>query len=191
MKRMMVLMTMTVVGAGMVLAQPGPGPRDGRMGRMARPAMAGMAMGNPGALKEALGLSDAQVEQLRNVRRDAATALKPEMEKVREKQRALGEAMKADNPDPAVVGRLMVEMKQMRTAARPERAALKEKALAILTAEQKAKLAELEKALKMAPAARQAAGLGLIEPPEGMMEGPGAGRGAARARMARPGRMMR
>lgn len=176
-KRMTTLAVAMLVAGGLAVAQP---QRGGRMaaGRPG-PGPAAMAL-DPDALKQTLGLSDAQVEQLRGLRREQAQAARPQLEQMKEKQRALAEAMKADNPDPAVVGRLMVELKQARTAARPERAALREKALAVLTPDQKAKLAELEKALTLMPAARQAAALGLIAMPEGI------GEGAGRARMRQP-----
>ena len=124
--------------------------------------------GDPAALKQALGLTDAQVQQLRGLRREQAQSFRPAMEQMRGKSQALREAMAAPNPDPAQVGQMMVELKGMREQMRTARGSLNEKALAVLTPDQKTRLKSLEEARKAAPALRQAMALGLVAPPEGM-----------------------
>lgn len=73
--------------------------------------------------------------------------------------------MQASNPDAAKVGQLTVELKQLREKALAERLGFSDKARAVLTADQQAKLKALEEAAKLGTAARQAAAVGLITPP--------------------------
>ncbi|MCL4794336.1 MAG: periplasmic heavy metal sensor [Bryobacteraceae bacterium] len=151
--------------SGLLLAQgPGQGPRAGGQ----PPA--------PDALKTFLELTDAQVQQLVELRRSLPDTVKPFAEQIREKNQALREEMQKTNPDPAVVGKLMVEMKAIREQIHAEHAKLNDQAKALLTDAQKAKLAELEAAQKLAPAIRQAVGFGLIDGLTGAgRRGPGAG----------------
>lgn len=137
-----------------------------------RAALAGPMRGTAqlDALKQNLGLTDQQVDQLRTLRKEQMQSLRPQAEKMRENRRALAEAMKSANPDANQVGQLMVEQRKL---AESLRAAHKDRgagALAILTPEQQAKLKALQDAQALMPAARQATALGLIAPPAG--EGP-------------------
>lgn len=158
--------------SGLLLAQgPGPGPRPG-----GQPPV-------PDALKTFLELTDAQVQQLVELRRSLPDTVKPFAEQIREKTQALREEMQKTNPDPAVVGKLMVETKAIREQIRAEREKLNDQAKALLTDAQKAKLAQLEAAQKLAPAIRQAIGFGLIDGPAGA----GAGRGGRGPGMMAPG----
>jgi len=158
---MLKAMLMTLALAGLSLAQgPGAGLRAGTP-----PA--------PDALKAFLGLTDAQVQQLTELRRSHPEAMKPFAEQLQAKAQALREEMSKTNPDAAKVGQLMVEMKAIREQMRAERVKLNDQAKALLNEAQKAKLAELEKAMELAPAIRQAIGLGLLSGPEGAGAGPG------------------
>lgn len=152
-----VLMAQTPVGRGF-------GMRAQRGAAMQRGAMAR----NMNALKDALGLTDTQVQQLRDLQRQRAEAARPTMEQLRANRKALAEAMQAQSPDEARVGQLMVDGKKMRESMRAAGEEYRVKAQALLTPEQKAKLAELQQAGRKAGAARQAMGLGLLEPPRGM-----------------------
>lgn len=158
---MLKAMLMTLALAGLSLAQgPGAGLRAGTP-----PA--------PDALKAFLGLTDAQVQQLTELRRSHPEAMKPYAEQLQTKAQALREEMLKANPDAAKVGQLMVEMKAIREQMRAERVKLNDQAKALLTEAQKAKLAELEKAMELAPAIRQAIGLRLLNGPEGVGAGSG------------------
>jgi len=166
----MMRMTLTFcLTAATLLAQGpgGPGVRRARAGQPGRQAMAQAVPRNPDALKETLGLSDTQVQQLRDLRKQQFEAARPSLEQAREKRQALAEAMRSENPDPAKVGQLMVEMKQLRQSMGGRRGELQSKAQAILTPEQQTKLQSLREAQRMMPAMRQAMALGLIAPPEG------------------------
>lgn len=173
--------TLQAQGMGIGMG-PGRGPGWG-MG----PAAQGQPPA-PAALKEALGLSDQQMQQLLDLRKQAAEDNRSVAEQIRAKRQELASLMQTANPDPAKAGQLLVEIKKLEEQRRARLEEFRTKALAVLTAEQKQKLAELEKALKLGPAARQAVGLGLIVPPQGepgLMGAPGR---LAPIRSMRPGR---
>lgn len=144
----------------------------------------GAAIANADALKSALGLTDTQVQQLRDLRKQQAEAAKPTMDDIRAKRQALAEAMKSATPDSALVGQLMVDIRKLGDSLKGARDEREAKALAILTPDQKTKLAVLQEAQKLMPAVAQATALGLLEPPQGAvakrMNGAMAQRGAAR-----------
>jgi Spy/CpxP family protein refolding chaperone len=176
---------MPVIALAMVVAAPLSaqgwlGPRGGAAWG-AGPGWAAAAQNPPApaALKEALGLSDQQMQQLLDLRKQTAEANRTVVEQIRSKRLELAALMQSANPDPAKAGQLMVDIKKLEDQRKARVEEFRTRALALLTAEQKQKLADLEKALTLAPAARQAAGLGLIAPPQ---------RGAGLA--VRPGRMM-
>lgn len=143
----------------------------------------------PTALKEALGLTDQQVQQLTDLRMQVAEENRSIAEQIRAKRQEITELMKSANPDPLKVGQLHVDIKKLHDQRLAKLEAMRTQALALLTAEQKQKLAELEKSVTLARAARQAVALGLIAPPQ-PPAGAGPGRGPrAPMRNARPGRM--
>ncbi len=153
---------------GAAVCGQGFGAGDGMQG-----AGRGRAMGRAegmremAALRESLGLSDAQMQQLRDLRREQFQAARPALTQMREKQRALGELMRTENPDPGQVGQLMVESKKLRESMKTAGEGYRAKAQAVLTAEQKTKLSEIETA--RGPAERQARAVGLLAPPVGGM----------------------
>jgi Spy/CpxP family protein refolding chaperone len=161
-------MFVLVLLSGVLLAQPpvgrGFGMKARRGAALQREAMAR----NMDALKDTLGLTDTQVQQLRDLRRQRAEAARPTLEQLRANRKALAEAMQAQSPDTARVGQLMVDRKKLRESLRAAGEDYRGKAQALLTPEQKAKLAGLQQAGRRAGAARQAMGLGLLEPPRGM-----------------------
>jgi Spy/CpxP family protein refolding chaperone len=156
---------MTMALAGLMMAQ---GPGSGR-----GPGLGAGTPPSPDALKEFLGLTDAQVQQLVELRKSQPAAVQPLREQLRTKAEAMREEMQKANPDTNKVAQLMVEMKAIREQIRAEHGKLNDQAKALLTEEQKVKLAQLEAAQKLAPAIRQGIGLGLLSGPEGA----GAGRG--------------
>jgi Spy/CpxP family protein refolding chaperone len=181
-----------VVCGGLLFAQGPMGRRGGMGGRGLVPErQAGIgAMAGSAALKDYLGLSDAQLEQMRTLRRDQAQEVRPEMQAVRAKAQELRTEMQAPSPNAAKVGQLTVELKQLREKAMAERSGFSDKARAVLNADQQAKLKALEDAAKLAPAARQAAAMGLIAPPRaaGMEAGQAAPAPMMRDRRRGPGR---
>jgi Spy/CpxP family protein refolding chaperone len=170
------LTILALAGASVLCAQ-GPGFR-------ARPTQA-PAAGK--ALQEQLQLTDQQMTQLRDVRKQQMEALRPQLQQLRTEAQKLRDLTQSANPDAAAVGKATLDVKNLREQIRAAREDSDKKARAILTPQQLEKLKDLEAALKLAAAARQAQALGLIDPPEGGMgAGPmGAGFGGQRARMGR------
>ncbi|MBI4893805.1 MAG: periplasmic heavy metal sensor [Acidobacteria bacterium] len=159
--KLLVVMTLgaAVFGQGF---GAGYGPRaQAPRQRMARVA----GMRSMDSLKAALSLSDVQVQQLRDLRREQFQAARPSLEQMREKRRTLGELMRSENPDPGQVGQLMVESKKLRDSVKTAGADYRAKAQSLLTPDQKTKLMEMEKAGRSG-AMRQAAAAGLLAPPE-------------------------
>ncbi len=148
-----------------------------------RPQMMQQAA-NADALKQYLGLTDAQVQQLKDLRKQQAESQWPTMQQIRDKREQLREAVRAASPDSALIGQLTVDIKNLTETLRTNRTGLEAKAQALLTPDQKTKIAALAEAQKLMSAARQATALGLLAPAAGMEEGSGM--------MARPraGRMM-
>ena len=143
------------------------------------------------AVKQALGLTDAQITQLQQLQRDRAQAVQPIFQQMQTRQTSLADALKATAPDPAAVGRLVVEMEGLRKQIRDSSEKYQKQAVATLTAAQQTKLKALEDAAKLRDAIGQATALNLLVPPEpGIARGfRGPGPGLLGAAVAR-GRMM-
>ena len=171
MKSRMILAVAMMTGTLLAQGPGGPdgarrsgGPGGGMAGR-------GAALANAGALKTALGLTDPQVQQLRDLRKQQAEAAKPTMDQIRSKRQALAGAMENATPDSALVGQLMVDIRKLNESLKGLRDEREAKALALLTPDQKTKLTALDEARKLMPAVAQAAALGLLEPPRGSAAG--------------------
>jgi len=162
--------------ATVLLAQPMPMPRPG----------AGAAPGIA-AVKTYLGLSDQQVQQLVELRREEEQLLQPLREQMREKAPALRAALQASNPDPTTVGQLTLDLQNLRRQVAAINEAYHTKALALLDSAQKEKLDDLVAAARRAergrPIVRGATLLNLLAAPEPPA---GAGRVLPNA-AARPG----
>ena len=151
-----------IATAGLILAQGAGG-----QARSARTAPGGKA------LQEQLQLTDQQVTQLRELRKQQSESTAAQRQQLRTAATNLRDLMKSANPDTGAIGKQTLEVKQMREQLRSAQQDLAKKALAILTPQQAEKLKDLEAALKMVPAARQAQALGLIEAPADMAMGAG------------------
>lgn len=179
------ILLLTALSAFVLLAQTTQPPRPGAGG----PA--------PGmeAIKKALDLTDQQVQQLTQLRRQEAEVLQPIRQQIREKSQALREAMANPNPDPALVGNLTLELRNLRQQVQQINQEYHQKALAVLTSEQQTRVENMAKASRrmaqMGPALRGATLLNLIPPPPPAAGGPGApapGSGAGPARRLTPKR---
>jgi len=148
------------------------------------------------AVKNFLALTDAQVNQLVQLRQQERTTLRPILQQLRIARQSLRKAMQAG--DSATVTSTMATIKDLQSQIANTNSNFRTQAVAILTDAQKAKLQVLQDALNALPAARQAIGLNLLTPPAGLrapgMLGPGpAGMGQPNRLGARLGaaRMMR
>ncbi len=162
---------------------PGMGGMMGMMGMMA-PHGAQEIL----AMRQALGLSDAQVQQLRTIAGQASQAARPHMQEAMQAHHAAMQALEADPPDPT---RFQTQLQAAANHFVEAQAALARsavQALAVLTPEQRANVRfamRLEHARMM-----QGMGQGMMQ---GMMGGMmqdrsgGAARPAAPAHGAMPG----
>jgi Spy/CpxP family protein refolding chaperone len=145
-----------------VLLAQGPG-RAGMMGPgvQGRPAVE--------AVKAALELSDAQVQQLVQLQQEEQQVLQPLRQQAQEKRKALQQAREAANPNPTTVGQLVLDLQKLAGQIQTVNQTFHTKALDLLDATQKEKLQTLEEVTERAMRARQAANgaraLNLLLPP--------------------------
>ena len=142
--------------AGMLVAQqatPNRGPRANMM--------------QTDQLKAYLGLSDQQMQDLSGVQRSFRQAARPLMQQMADKSKELRQAMQQNPVDSSLVSQLKGDLTELRDQVQGLRTQYRAQAQGFLTEDQKTKLGALEKALELLPAARQAAGLNLLEIPEG------------------------
>jgi Spy/CpxP family protein refolding chaperone len=155
-----------------------------------RPGAGGQAQGIA-ALKKALDLTDQQIQQLTQLRREEAQILQPLRTQIQEKNQALKEALASPNPDPSVVGNLTLELRNLRRQVQETNKMYHEKALAILTPEQRTKVENMgvasRRMAQMGPALRAATALNLILPPAATAPAAGQGPAAAGAPVRRLG----
>jgi Spy/CpxP family protein refolding chaperone len=116
-------------------------------------------------VKATLGLTDDQLAQLKQLQTDKMAATQAFYGKMSEKQKELNQLLESNSADAAQIGKLMLELQQLRKQPAPGGTDIHEKAVAILSPEQKMKLGKLEDALKMRGAADQATQLALLTPP--------------------------
>lgn len=134
-----------------------------------------------GAVKEALGLTDDQVTELVELRKQERETLRTVSQQVREKSLALRQAVNA-GADAATVGALTLEIHTLRQQIHGVNEQFHNNAVGLLNADQLAKLKQLEEAAKLRPAIGAATALNLLQPPRqglggpAMFQGPG-GRG--------------
>jgi len=115
-------------------------------------------------LKQALGLTDAQLVQLQTLQRSRQAASQAVYQQVAAKQKQINDMLNSPAPDAAALGQLEIDMANLRkqAGAMPP---IHDQALAILDDAQRAKLTDLQNAFKLQRAAGEAVGLGLIDPP--------------------------
>jgi hypothetical protein len=147
-------------------------PRRGAMMAGSGPGAAAMPP-QPTALKEALVLTDDQVTRLQSMRKEQADANAASFQLIREKQKLLDDTLKAGGGSAAALGQLLLDIDAAKRGIQDIDKKYHTLALAVLTADQTTKLAQLEAALKLQPAAQQAIGLNLIQGIAGPGPGPG------------------
>ncbi|MCC7174879.1 MAG: periplasmic heavy metal sensor [Bryobacterales bacterium] len=179
----------TGLAATVLLAQTPPGAA-----RSAPERAPGIA-----AVKAYLRLSDQQVEQLIQLRREEQQFVQPIREQIRAKAQDLRTLMESGSPDPASVGRLVLALRDLRKQAAGAAATYHEKALAVLDSVQKEKLENLLKAADRTAGTRRAVNgarlLNLLPPPGRPRAGAapqpyaGGGAGVGRGSGGAPGRL--
>jgi hypothetical protein len=112
------------------------------------------------------------VQALEQIRRQEAEALRATYEEMRQKHRTLAEQLQGGSTDAAALGRLLLDIQNLRKVIEDTQKKFQAQALNQLTADQKTKLKGLEDAAKLREAIVQATGLNLLLPPAPV---PGAG----------------
>ena len=147
---------------GVLLAQTPAPPAGAGQGALARPAVR--------ALQTALGLSDTQVQQLVQLRKDEQQILQPVRQQVRDKRQALETAREAANPNPTTVGQLVLDLQKLQAQVRSTNEDYHSRALAALDATQKDKLQDLQsgtqRPARVGPVLMAARALNLLPPPQ-------------------------
>ena len=138
------------------------------------------------ALKTALGLSDQQIEQLTALRKEERQALQQVRQEVQQAQKALSDAIAAGTPDPAAIGKLTLQLRELRQQVQQTNQTYRDRALGLLDDAQKTKVQNLQQAMQRVGRLRPAIGaarlLNLLEAPQGAAAG---ARARVRARVAR------
>ena len=133
-------------------------------------------------LKTYLGLSDTQASSLEQIRENARQEMQPLRDTLRTKAKALRDQTKAGSTDATALGQLMIDLQNARKALEPIQTRAHDQALAVLTPDQKTKLAQLEAGSNRGREWRQAVRLGLLAPVPG-------GKGAGARLQGRRGRV--
>jgi Spy/CpxP family protein refolding chaperone len=149
--------------AGIVLAQTAPLQNKG-----ARRQQAAGQQGTPfQALQDYLKLSPQQIDDLKAVQASMREELRPLFQQLAAKARALREELRKDPVDSTAVSNLRKEVETIQSNIKAKREEFASKNRNVLTSDQVKALAALEQALSLQRAAHQAAGLNLIDAPEG------------------------
>ncbi len=115
-------------------------------------------------VKSALGLTEDEISKLKQMQQERQTATQAFYTKMADKQKELNQLLESSSADAAHVGQLMIDLQQLRKQQPPPVTDIHDKAVALLTSEQKEKLARIEDAQKLRGAVDQALQLGLITP---------------------------
>ena len=131
------------------------------------------APGNPAqAAQKILNLTDAQVQQLKDLRTSLMTSMQTLRANLQTVQQQISDLLKTSTPDPAQLGKLVLQRQTLQQELATAATTYHNNALAVLTQAQKDQVAQIEAALKLAPQAGPLDALGLLQGP-----GPGAGPG--------------
>ena len=155
------LVSITLAATAMFAQAPG----GFRMHRMSAPA-------KTTEVQSYLNLTDAQISSLQQLRQSEMAALKPIFQQIGPLHETLRAQEQSGSADATAVGKLVLGIHSLEQQAAPIRSSFQQQALAVLTADQKTKLAALESAAALMPAIHEATALNLLTPPKGA-EGPG------------------
>ena len=159
--------------AAMAVAQTGSAPGQPPQGRQG-PRLE--------AVKQALQLTDEQINRLREIRKADFEAVRPIGQQMREKGQLLRENIQAGAPA-AEVGQIVLELEGLKTQLRQIHENSQNEAIGVLDASQQELLEKLKEAIRLQAAIGHARALGLLgggpQRPSMAPMGPG-GRGGAR-----------
>ncbi len=150
------------LAAAVLLAQTPAPPAGTGPAAQRRPALA--------ALKNALGLSDTQFQQLVQLRKDEQQVLQPVRQQMRDKLQALQQARQSANPNPTTVGQLVLDAQKLREQVQSTNQDYLNRAQTVLDTTQKDKLQTLVQGTQRPARARSvlmaARALNLLAPPQ-------------------------
>lgn len=126
-----------------------------------------MMMAKTGQAQSYLNLTDAQIQSLKQLQQSEMTANKPVMEQIAPLRESLQTQLQGGSADAAAVGKLMLSIQTLEQQIKANRDSFHEQALAVLTADQKTRLAALQSAADLMPTIHQAMALNLLSPPAG------------------------
>jgi hypothetical protein len=112
-------------------------------------------------------LTDQQVDQIKNLRKAQLETVQPLLQTLRQTRQNLRAELKKDPIDSGRVSQLREQVESQLAALQTKRTELQTQIRNVLTSQQLSQLAQLENALKVQAAAREAVALGLITPPAG------------------------
>ena len=115
-------------------------------------------------LKAVLNLSDSQIQSLVQLQQQKPQALQPRVQQLEQDQQKLQQLL-GTNPDPAAVGKLVIEINGISRQIQQVLSNFQQQALNVLRPEQSSQVQSLGEALKLQLAAQQAVALGLLSPP--------------------------
>ena len=118
------------------------------------------------AVKQYLTLSDAQLASLKQVQENRQKAEQAVYEQMRSRQMQLDGLLQQGSNDAVAIGRLMVEINNLRRQLPVSAGPYKAQALAILNEAQKTKLPTLQEAIRIQQTAWEAVTLNLVDAPE-------------------------
>lgn len=116
-------------------------------------------------VKAYVGLTDPQILQLRQIMQEKSDAQQQVWEQVAQKQRELHQLLQNGSRDVARIGQLALDIHTLSNQPPPSNDSYRQRALNVLTPEQKPKLGPLDQAMKVSTPAYQAVTLNLIDPP--------------------------
>ena len=173
----MQLKQLAALGASALFFVSLAGAQDSPLQRPPRPS--------PGeALKTILDLSDAQLQELKDLRESATAQRQEHATEIRRLQQRQRELLQTSPPDATALADVLVGQQNLRQQIQNEATAFREAALNLLTASQKEKVQQIQEALQLVRAAGPLAAFGLIEGPRGPR---GFGRGGALSAAAEGG----
>ena len=119
------------------------------------------------AVKTILDLSDAQLQQLKDLRDSVAAQRQEHATEIRRLQQRQRELLQTSPPDATALADIMVQQENLRKQIEDENKAFRDGALNLLTASQKEKVQAIQDALQLVRDAGPLAQFGLIEGPGG------------------------
>ena len=125
------------------------------------------------AVKTILDLSDAQLQQLKDLRESVTQKQREIGTQLRELPQRRREILQSSPPDAGALANLLIQEENLRKQIQDENKAFRDAALNLLTGSQKEKIERIQEALKLARDAAPLARFGLIEGPGGPGFGPG------------------